>query len=180
MKKLILAAVALISLNASAQVTDIKPASKIAIGLTFSPDYSYRSLSSDAASIWIANDREDFEIPKFGFTAGPRVLFTLGNRLALESGILFSDKGEKTSNMRYSGDPEDIFMPVLGRHNFHYYYLDVPVKANYYLTSKKVKLFVSVGTSVNFFVAEKITSTYTFFDGSTEDRTVNSGLLLTA
>jgi hypothetical protein len=76
--------------------------------------------------------------------------------------------------MKYSGTPGDAFMPISGRHNYHYYYLDVPIKANYYITANKVKVFVSAGTSVNFFVAEKRTSTYTFSDGSTEEREVSS------
>lgn len=171
MKKLLFGFLTLFSFHANSQTPEIKPA-KLAIGFTFSPDYCYRSIGSDPASESIKNYRDDMEIPKFGFTTGGRILFTLGNKVSLESGLLFSDKGERTKEITYRYLDYDERAPVSGKHNYHYYYLDVPVKMNYYLTSQKVKFFVSAGTSVNFFIAHKTTSTLTFADGRVEDRKI--------
>ena len=101
MKKLLFTLLTLIAFNAFSQTPEIKSPGKIALGFTFSPDYSYRALNSDPDIKWVADSRDDREIPKFGFTTGARVLFTLGNKVSLESGLLFADKGEKTKKLRF-------------------------------------------------------------------------------
>ncbi|MBK0401464.1 outer membrane beta-barrel protein [Adhaeribacter sp. BT258] len=174
MKKLIFAFFTILSFETYSQTPEIKPLGKFAIGITFSPDYCYRTLNADASSKPIADMRDEEEIAKLGFTTGATLFYTLGSRVALESGLLFSDKGEKTRERKYNFTEPIVNAPVAGTHNYHYFYIDVPTKVNYYLTIGKMKAFVSAGTSTNIFLKEKRSSTYTYADGRTEDRTVVS------
>jgi opacity protein-like surface antigen len=174
MKKLIVAVLAFLPFSSVfAQTPAIKLPGKVALGLVFSPDRCYRTLTTTNADVWGRNMRDDLEIPKFGFTAGGSVIFSLGNQVSLESGLLLSDKGEQTKDMVYYTPYPEPHAPASGKHNYHYLYLDVPAKVNYYIPIGKFRTFVSAGTSANIFIAEKRTSVYTFSDGHTESRKVN-------
>lgn len=172
MKKLLVAVFTLITCQTYAQTPEIKVPGTFAVGLIFSPDYTYRSLQADPGVEGIAKHRDNFEIPKFGFTTGASVLYGFSNRVVFESGLLFSDKGEKTKEMPYTTLEPDSMTPKSGNHNHHYYYLDIPTKVNYYLTTGRVKFFVSGGASTNIFLQEKRTSAYTYANGRIENRTV--------
>jgi hypothetical protein len=175
MKKLFFALLAILSFKSYSQTSEIKPLGKFTVGIAFSPDYCYRTLKADGSSKWIADMRDEQEIVKLGFTTGASILYNFSNKISFESGLFFSDKGEKTKKREYRlMDPGDVNTPTYGVHNYHYLYLDVPVKVNYYLTTGKIKAFVSAGTSANIFLKEKRSSTYTYADGRTEDRTVFS------
>lgn len=172
MKKILLAAFAILPSFAMAQTPKVEMPGTLAVGLVFSPDYAGRSLQADPSAAQIAAYRDDFEIPKFGFTTGTSLLYTFNKRVVFETGMLFSDKGEKTKAIPYKTLEPDPAAPVSGKHNYHYYYLGIPTKVNYYLTTGRLKVFVSGGTSTNIFIQEKRTSTLTYADGRTENRTV--------
>ncbi|HSI90924.1 MAG TPA: outer membrane beta-barrel protein [Adhaeribacter sp.] len=163
---------ALFYVPASGQTAAVKMPGTWAVGLVFSPDVCYRTLSSDADSKPIVDFRNQHEIPKFGFTTGASVIYGLNNRVLFESGLLFSDKGEiyKSSSKSF----QDPAAPVTISRNYHYYYLDVPAKVNYYVTTRRVKLFVSAGTSTNLFLGEKLRSTYEYADGRIEKKTAHN------
>lgn len=150
---------------------------KLSIGFTFSPDYCYRLLIPDTAntSILIADRRDSLEIPKFGYTTGVNLALNFHKRITLETALLFSNKGEKTKSystvwVTSSGQP-DPSLPTKVAYVYHYLYLDVPVKANFYVLTKKVKLFVSAGLSTNIFLTQRTTAIYEYSDGRTTRNT---------
>src|SRR5688572_23856516 len=172
MKKLLFTLFTLFAFDSFGQTPEIKPPAKLAIGFTFPPDYCYRTLSTDSRLQWIADSRNEREIPKFGFTTGANILYTLGNRVSLESGLLLSNKGEKLkeefiNNPEFYADANGV-SPLSWRHTYHYLYLDVPSKINYYLLTGKVKLFISAGISTNLFLTQLTKSYVTYSDGNTE------------
>jgi len=143
------------------------------IGLTFSPDYSYRTLKPDnsKSSILIADSRDTTEIPKFGFTTGINLKRIISKRIALEIGLLFSDKGEKTKAISKkwitnSGQSIDD-LPTKITSNYKYYYFDFPIKVNYYLKTDKLKLYLTAGISPNLFLVERSILIYEYNDGRT-------------
>jgi hypothetical protein len=151
------------------QDTTVENIKKTAIGLTFSPDYCYRTLKSDASSKWIADIRNMHEIPKLGYTTGMNIAYALNKRIALEAGILYSDKGERTDkywlfSITPSGQP-DPALPTAVSYNYHYIYIDIPVKANYYFLTKRAKLYLTGGVSPNVFITQKSTSIEEYSDG---------------
>ena len=126
------------------------------IGFSFSPDYSYRTLKSDADNQSLKEMRDTLEIPKFGFTTGINVVYHFNDRIVLETGLLFSDKGEKTKKTSFENVPSSQ-LPIYYTYKYHYLYLDIPLKVDYYLLTGKLKLFVTAGVSGNIFINQKTT-----------------------
>ena len=161
------------------QQTDSTFNDNIRIGATYSPDYCYRTLTTDQNinNQSIKEWRDSIEIPKFGYTTGITLFFPLSHRLSIETGVLFSKKGEKTKQIDVSfiNSPGGTIQPMNIAYNYHYHYLDIPLKLNYYIL-KKPSIFMSGGISTNVFLQEKTTSTIEHSDGSITTNTalVNS------
>jgi len=161
------------------QQTDSTLIENIRIGTTFSPDYCYRTLTTNGNlnNQSIKEWRDSIEIPKLGFTAGFTLFFPLNNRFSIETGVLFSKKGEQTKelDLTFLNSPGGTIQPLSLSYNYHYHYLDIPLKLNYYIL-KKPSIFLSGGISTNLFLQEKLTSITKHSDGSTTINTedVNS------
>ena len=143
---------------------------RIHLGFTISPDYTFRSLKPDPSDQWMAREKDKIELPKFGFTAGFRLIYKFNKKMGLETGFLYADKGEKTKFLDLLADTA---APGLTRINYHYYYFDIPFKFNYdYLVSEKTTFFMSVGGSTNIYVRQRIISKTDYVDG-TSGKTVS-------
>jgi hypothetical protein len=167
------------STNLIGQQTDSTLIENIRIGTNFSPDYCYRTLTTNGNlnNQSIKEWRDSIEIPKLGFTAGFTLFFPLNNRFSIETGVLFSKKGEQTKelDLTFLNSPGGTIQPLSLSYNYHYHYLDIPLKLNYYIL-KKPSIFLSGGISTNLFLQEKLTSITKHSDGSTTINTedVNS------
>ena len=136
---------------------------KFSFGLSFSPDYTYRHLSMKNDEYNFVDLRNETDDPRFGFTTGLVTKYKLRERLALESGIQFSDRGERiqkdyndwtTPDENVIIDPDPGF-PDKFKSSYHYYYLGVPVKLNYYFMNGKTKMYASAGVAADYFVVGK-------------------------
>ncbi len=134
---------------------------RFSIGVSFSPDYSYRVLKTDASHQRLADMDNELYSPKFGNTSGLVLKYMVGEKLALESGIRFSDKGKKM--VVNKGDLVDAFgntvvdpaVPNKSTTVYHYQYIDIPLKLNYYILQKRIKFFVSGGVATDLFLSGK-------------------------
>lgn len=151
-------------LQSYSQTIDSISENKIYAGLNFSPDYSYRFLIADKDNPYyqsIAKRRDSLEIPKFGFTTGISILFEVNNRIMIDAGIQYANKGEKTKSYNIViQDSDSIIAPETISATFNYYYLDIPIKVNYYFKKTNPKLFISGGISGNIFLNQKTTIKY--------------------
>lgn len=176
--KIFFTLLAIIPLTVFCQQPDAKKTIKIAIGITFSPDYCYRTLIPNASSKPIADARDTLEIPRFGYTTGLNLAIKINKRITLETGILYSDKGEKTKT--YTVDeivPQGQINPFVPRKitfYYHYIYLDIPFKLNYYLLNNRTRIFLTAGISPNIFLTCKTKSTTEYKDGHTTTHTSTS------
>jgi hypothetical protein len=153
------------------QAPESPKAKKVSVGLIFSPDYCYRTLKSDELSKLTADFRDTIEIHKFGYTTGLSLVYKFNNRIRFESGLLFSDKGEKTKPWTLNAFDSGVVVPVKSEFSYGYNYLDIPFKVNYLVRDKKLKLFITGGLSANIFLSLKTTSIVEFEDGTTESYT---------
>lgn len=151
---------------------------KLYIGVSFSPDYSYRRLHLSDDDYSFVDLRNKAESPRFGFTTGIVISYQTSNRFVLESGIQFSDKGDKHEmviddfisfddfgNIITGRDINNPLIPEKHTSKYHYYFLGIPLKMNYYFLKKKnVGLFVSAGVSADYFINDKTTTKLEFKD----------------
>ena len=165
-------------LQASGQTTGSAPDKKFSVGILLSPDYSYRHLHLGNDEFNLVQMRNETESPQLGFTAGVVARYQLKKRLVMESGIQFSDKGNKyefddfvsLDDLISPGHIEDPLIPEKITENYHYSYWGIPAKLNYYFSRKKVNMFVSAGVSTDFFLSGKRNSVIKFRD-TTEKET---------
>lgn len=152
----------LISSVVFGQTAEPVSSSKISIGVTFSPDYCYRRLHSENASAKVITEiRDETEIPKFGYTAGLSLLFKPWKRISFETGLFFSDKGYKTKFIGlYDLEASPPLLVNRVKTSYQYYYLNIPIKLNYFILTGKVKLFASTGFSTNIFLDDRTKSTF--------------------
>jgi opacity protein-like surface antigen len=154
------------------QNTDTLKQGKISIGVTFSPDYGYRVLNTSKSDSWIADSRDTLEIPKFGYTAGVNLALRITKRISIEAGLQYSDKCYQTKNITLvaitpSGKP-DTTAPVKAKFTYHYIYLDIPIKINYYLLTHRAKLYLTAGVSPGILLGLKTKATMKYRDGHSE------------
>jgi hypothetical protein len=170
---------ALLPLLSRAQLPESPKTGRLSVGLVFSPDICYRTLTSGESGKWLVDSRNAFEIPKFGYTTGLSLIYKLKGHIRLETGLLFSDKGQKTKSETINVMEPDTLFPQQFRLVNKYYYLDIPLKLNWLLRDKRLKLLITAGLSANIFLSEQTTSFLNFENGTTKKYTnhvKNSGL----
>ena len=161
-----------------AQQPDSLKTKKWAIGLTYSPDYCFRTPYAKDTEKGFANISEK---GKMGFTTGINILYRLLDRVGVEFGVLYSTKGQKarTSSVSWT-TPDGTYDPAIPNYipgdeartekqvTYTYKYLEIPLKVNVYLINKRLKVFPSIGCSANIFMGKKTVSVY---DGNKETST---------
>lgn len=149
-------------------------ANRLSFGITISPDICYRALDASGEEITgdIVIQREGYEKSKVGITAGLSLLYRLNDSWSLESGIHYSDKGEQTERFSifFVGDPN--FSDVAFR--YHYRYIDIPLKANYFVRQGNTRLFVSAGVIPSIFIDHTVT-TFDYNGNDDPEKSTSSG-----
>jgi len=160
----------------SVQVSKLFDANDFSLGLNFSPDYCYRTLKSkDALSKSYGEQLDKVEYPKMGYTMGLNIRKPIHRRITIETGINFSSQGGK----RIAYDHILTIIPGTGETmlaikettTYHNSFMNIPIKADYYLMVERVKLFVSLGIEPNFLFRQKTDWSMEFDDGHKESGT---------
>lgn len=186
MKKILFVLLMVIPSFTFAQQAEEKSAGDKAfsIGLTFSPDYFYRILTSSGSFDWIKGLRSREE-PIFGYTTGISLNAKVHNRVSLETGLLLGKRGEQLgsndlvfgdqiedrNNFNYTAGPSIEKVSF----KFHYYFFEVPIKVKYYLLNNRSKFYIAGGTSVNVFLFDRTVFRVEYSDGSVKkSKTLNN------
>ncbi len=142
---------------------------KFQLGINFSPDVAFRSLSGEGNMI------TSVETPKMSYTTGASFVYNLTEKIGLETGLQYTNKGYGTESM-YS----PIISPTMGyigavefNYIYSYHYLAIPLKANFLLGNKKVKFIGSIGVDTWLFLnATKKTIQYVNNNKDMSSRTI--------
>lgn len=138
------------------------------IGINASFDVAYRTLKNNngsSISNQLIHARNENEIPKIGYSGGINVLFNLKRNMSLESGIQYSNKGYQTKMVEtVSFQPNDPLAPEKAKVIYHFHYVDVPLKFNYFFGNRKIRYLASVGVTTNVFLKETQTSIRVYAD----------------
>ncbi len=118
----------------------------------YSPDYCYRLLNYTYPNEWIAEMRNKEETGMFGFTTGLSFKKAITRKFALEIGIQYVLRGEKTKpvKLNWQGNVNEEY-PEKSITKFKYRYVEFPIKGNYLFRIRNLQCFVSAGISINIF-----------------------------
>lgn len=134
----------MISMITKAQETT-ETFNKLQLGVNFSTDFSRI----------IPNTFLNDEQSKIGFTTGINGIYNLTKNFGIELGVQYANKGERTKKMTLSFMDENTNNISIKNNSYIIHnenFIDIPVKVNYTLGTKKIKLLSSLGVSTNFYL----------------------------
>jgi hypothetical protein len=134
---------------------------RVQIGINLSPDICFRKLENNDGSSMsdvLINIFDESQIFKIGYTAGLNVCYNLKKNVSIETGLHYSNKGYQTKMQSLSFGTIDPSIPNQSKFVYNFYYIDIPVKANFTIGKKKLRFFTSVGLTTNIFIKETVTS----------------------
>jgi hypothetical protein len=111
------------------------------VGLHVSPNLCYRSLDYKTDKIKQLYDTINSDSPRFGFTAGIPVVFSISDNFELESGLLI-DYQRLYRRSKENTSPPSITNYDMGMKSW---YLTLPVRLNYKIGENKVQFISSLG-----------------------------------
>lgn len=138
-------------------------ASKLQIGINFSPDGCYRLMEENEFTS--KNGFKDLmdknETFKLGFTTGVNVYYQFNRMFGLETGVQYANRGFQTKKSDFFLLSVDPLMSVNVRTKYIYKYLDIPLKVNYTYGNGKIKYIAGFGVINSFIlVAQRKTVGY--------------------
>lgn len=136
-----------IALPGFAQEKDTLKYNNVKLGLSVSPAFSSRYLKAESDAQANADYFDSIEMPHLGYSIGLNFGYQIFKRFSLNSGLLFANKaqGSKSSSLQ-----------TISNYTNNIYYLDLPLKFNYYFLSKKSKIYLTGGANFSYFLANKI------------------------
>lgn len=144
---------------------------KWSVGFGFSPDVCYRTLTFGGVA---PDQRElfrklnDNHRLKMGVTTGFQVKYNVNEKVSLESGVLYSNKGysayfENLNTGNQVGPQGFTGPPGTARIRYIYKYVDVPFKLNYHvLVREKLTWYLTGGFVANSYLQFKNVSLVNF------------------
>jgi opacity protein-like surface antigen len=132
---------------------------KFSVGLTASPNYSFRNLvatdfgKSDNAYTINGSEfdyREHFEDKKLSYSYGINLQYRINKHFALEAAVYRANIGYEIEHVQY-GYSNNINHLV-----YDFNYVDIPLSFKYFVFNKKVSLFFIAGVSANVFVLSRV------------------------
>ena len=168
MKKL-LTVLAALPLLANAQDAKNNPGKKIAVGVSFSPDHSYRTLKNNDGSSsgeMIIDIRNDIEKAKVGYTTGIILNIPVTGKLEIQTGVLYSGKGYKTPKQATVFPIPGPGQPTHYESKSRFSYIDIPFKLNFITGAGKIKFIAGAGLSGGYLLSKSEIITFIYADGT--------------
>lgn len=140
----------LISLPILGQETNPK---KISIGVSYSPNISYRSLSNVDDGFKAFRDNEKV---KYGQSLNLIFRYGLNNHIGIESGMLLQSRGfqSRYEELIYA-DAEDPMLPNRTKYLEQFYYVGIPVKLTLKKEFNHISIISSIGLIGNYFLHQE-------------------------
>jgi Outer membrane protein beta-barrel domain len=176
MKQVILILAFFNSFAASAQlIRKNKPAAhqQLWVGITVSPDYNNRTLSSDgsmAADI-VKDSRDKKEIGQAGYTAGLAVNYIFTEAWSIEAGVQYAQKGYRTKKENLVWPQPSPAFPTTSKFIYNYFFLDIPLQVKYTTGTGNCRFFYSAGLAFNILLEGEATGIFEYADGSKDKST---------
>jgi len=174
MKQLLSAVLTIICACTYSQETKFEKSSSkldgIQIGVSYSPDYCFRTLKNQNGSLLYdayMEDRNSRELAKFGSTSGLNINFKLKNNVSVMSGIQYSNKGYKINDNFKPLVVEPIFA-LNKKIIYNIQYIDIPLGLSLILGKNNIRFITTAGLTTNFLIQDTKVTVSEFSDGRKE------------
>jgi outer membrane protein W len=137
----------LIALTGSAQTNDTLKYNNVKLGLSVAPSFSSRYLKAESDAQTNADYFDSIENPHLGYSFGLNFGYQISKRFSVNTGLLFSNKAQGSKSAS---------LAIISNYTNNIYYLDLPLKFNYYFISKRSKFYLTGGANFSYFLANKI------------------------
>lgn len=128
---------------------------KIQWGILYGPSVNYRTLNYSNDQQFIAEMRNQRELPKFGYNAGMVARRNYGEKSAVEAMISFSNTGYKTRKIPLSWETADYSLPVHAEFKYSFLNLCLNARFSYLVFGYKTKIYVIPGLGVDALIEKK-------------------------
>lgn len=138
------------------------------IGVNFSPEMAYRTIT-DSKTPAVTNTFNSISSPKFSYTTGFVFNYFVSNNFFIESGLQYSNKGNKieTDGFLVEGNSipvkDTVYSSYLTRYNIHF--LGIPILFGGVFGNKKVKFYATLGVHFDFLLSLSNVNVVERFDG---------------
>jgi len=130
-----------------AQQNDTLKYNNVKMGLSIAPSFSSRYLKAESAAQTNADYFDSIENPHLGYSVGLNFGFQISKSFSVNTGLLFSNKAQGSKSAS---------LATISNYTNNIYYLDLPLKFNYYCSVKKSKFYLTGGVNFSYFLANKI------------------------
>jgi len=178
MRDFILLTTLFFSLNSSyaqQELTETKPEfARFKIGLTVTPEMGYRilSINSDQPHSYYNSYlkyRNENETPKLGFSAGIAVSYNFSQKIGIEAGLQYANRGFNSEHfdyfLSYSVSPQSGKKPVSMKSKYGSNFLELPVRINFTCGKRKLKFIASTGAAAMLLTHNRNTIIVQYSDG---------------
>ncbi len=145
---------------------------KFQIGLSFSPNVSYRWLRQEGGNVYTKSEMENRnqnETPVFGFTTGVNGIYSFSPKSGIQFGIHVSKCGYRSrwhEGLWYSDDGEVVKIQIKDR--MEYYFLELPMSYQFCPGSGDLRFLMRGGIITHFLLTGKQDVTTIFGRSTTE------------
>ncbi len=150
--------------------------SRFRLGISYSPYSCYRQSNYQDGNGWLNAILNNTEISKYGFCAGLAVQYRVSQKISIQSGIQFSDQGEKTIQIPSTWATAGLAYPVTSFAVYHYQFIGIPLVVNYCFPENKLTYFFSGGFSGSIFLNKRTTLILEYEDGHSKKASSNKDI----
>lgn len=147
MIKVISIILVLITLPAFGQQNDSLKFNNLKLGLSISPSFSSRYLKAESDAQANLDYYDSIELPHLGYSLGLNLGYQISKRFSINSGLFFANRAQSSKSASLAN---------ISNFKNNIYYLDLPLKFNYYLLYKKSKLYLTGGANFSYFLANNV------------------------
>lgn len=153
---------------------------RFSLGASFTPALAYRFITHNSAGNpnvqTVINQRNDREIPRFGFAAGLHLFIRLRDQVHFETGVGYSEMGYQTKTFDQLLPPlPDPGIPSRIKYRYNIRYLDIPLKFHLEKGTGKVRFCASAGLIASITLGYTQTEIAFYQDGSRRENETPTG-----
>ena len=140
---------------------------KIAIGLSFMPNISFRTLNYKVSNE-LTSEIRNLETKKFSYAAGLNTKYKLNKKIAIQTGILYSMQGYQTKFQSLTWATPNNEYPSQSKTVFNFSYLEIPFNLNYnFIENNSLTFYGIIGLSSSIFISKQAEILSKYANGET-------------